>query len=97
MLQNLKGIPPHMVPHLKDYVWDGIAPGGFLTAVLENDLVRAFNRADGENARAMESWARVLYMEIPTASWGSPEKAAKWCEQGGYNGYLAKPYGNRVP
>lgn len=97
MLHNLTGIPDHMVSHLEDYVWDGVEPGGFLSAVLENNLVQAYSRADDENARAMEHWARVLYNQVPMAAWSSKDKVSKWCADGGYNGLLGKPFGNRVP
>lgn len=55
--------------------------GGFLEAVLSNDLRGAFSRADSENQRAMFAIVAYLYNECPGACWGSPERYRTWPEE----------------
>ncbi len=56
-------------------------PGGFLRAVLENDLAGAFGRADDDNRRAMHDIVCYVYNELPSQCWGSPAKVAAWLTQ----------------
>lgn len=42
-------IPERMMGEVENYVKHKIPPGGFLTAVIENDLQGAVGRADYEN------------------------------------------------
>jgi hypothetical protein len=53
---------------------DGIMPGGFLTAVLENNLSEAFGRADMHNSRILKEIVGYVYNRLPSKSWGSREK-----------------------
>ena len=57
--------------------------GDFLTAVLANDLVGAFKRADDQNTRIMRDYAAYLYNKMPGRCgdptrdyWGSCEAVA---------------------
>lgn len=75
------GIPQRMMDSLERYLEHGVEPGGFLRAVLENDLVGAFGRADAENMRAMKAWASYIYNEVPSGSWGSPEIVKAWLDK----------------
>lgn len=67
-------IPDLTQDALTRYVEHGIKPGGFLTAVLSNDLFGAFSRADPLNAAAMQDIVKFIYNELPAGAWGSPEK-----------------------
>jgi len=60
------------------YVNQGIPPGGFLEAVLSNDLKGALGRADEENRRDLFEIVQYCYMEIPSDCWGSAEKVSEW-------------------
>jgi hypothetical protein len=80
------GIPDYMQDGVILYVERGIRGGGFLSAVLSNDLIEAFGAADMDNTNAMASWAKLIYNYLPAASWGSPEMVAKWVERGGLKG-----------
>jgi hypothetical protein len=71
-------LPEHMRDVARGYVERGYPPGGFLRAVLANDLVGAFGRADGPNAHCMGDWATWLFNEAPSACWGSSEKVTAW-------------------
>ncbi|HEX5016560.1 MAG TPA: hypothetical protein VFX15_03120 [Actinomycetes bacterium] len=80
---NYDMLPEHMREPLRDYVERGEAVGGFLTAVLSNNLVDAFGYADQTNKAAMESYAQWLYNECPRKAWGSIEKVIAWREAKG--------------
>ncbi len=60
------------------YVKNAIPPGGFLTAVLSNDLKEAFGRADDINLDHMKEIVVYCYNEIPSNCWGSREAMADW-------------------
>jgi hypothetical protein len=83
---NYDRLPEHMREGAKMYVEHGRLSGGFLTAVLENNLVEAFGKADGINSISMENWVRWLYNDAPMNSWGSPEAVSEWCKAGGLAG-----------
>ncbi len=86
-------IPWHMHEGLLAYLFYGRPPGDFLAAVLKNDLVEAFARADGENTRFMRQWAAFLYSHmpaLPVRSWGGSEAYKNWIEIGGLEGLIAK-------
>jgi len=74
------GIPEHCVDGLRNYLEHGIEPGGFLMAVLTNNLVEAFGRADEINRVALEAYASWLYNECPRNAWGSVEKVDTWID-----------------
>ena len=81
------GIPGYMQGGLIRYFNDRLPPGGFLTAVLENDLMGAFAHADDTNKRRMRSYVMWLYNEVPgrpNGGWGSPEAVKKWLDGGEY-------------
>jgi len=63
---------------LDRYVKDKIPTGGFLRAVLENNLKEAFGRADEEATVQMKEIVMYCYNELPYTCWGSPEKVASW-------------------
>lgn len=71
-------LPSHMQEGARLYVEDGIEPGGFLMAVLCNDFVGAFSRADAVNGEFMRDWAEWLYNEAPSTCWGSREKVESY-------------------
>lgn len=74
-------IPGHMFEGLRRYIDEGIIPGSFLTAVLENDLHNAFSYADSHNFRNIPAYIYYLYNDAPFSCWGSPERVKKWAAQ----------------
>ncbi len=56
------------------YVAEGYHPGGFLTAVLSNNLVQSLGQADEMNKAAIHDIVKYVYNQIPGRVWGSPEK-----------------------
>ena len=79
-------IPSYMEEGLHAYINYGRPPGGFLQAVLENNLVEAAKRADDINLINLPAYAAYLHNEVPMACWGSEDKIEHWIEKGGYNG-----------
>jgi hypothetical protein len=66
--------------------------GSFLFAVLSNNLVEAFRRADDGNAAAMQEIVAYCYNKLPSECWGSKEKVEAWLENAGTNhAFLAGP------
>lgn len=59
---------------LNRYAKDRIPPGGFLTAVLENDLMGAIGSADHINRQRLHEICKYVYNELPSSIWGSREK-----------------------
>jgi hypothetical protein len=55
--------------------------GGFLEAVLCNNLRESFARADLHNRAAMFDIVSYLYNECPSACWGSPSRYREWANR----------------
>ncbi len=55
--------------------------GHFLTAVVENDLFEACNRADAENRLLLAEYVKWLYNYAPTGCYGSREKVEAWLKR----------------
>lgn len=77
---NFEGIPIYMREGLVNWCTRGVPPGGFLTAVLSNDLREACARADSTNQHCLFAYVQFLYMHAPAGCWGSPEKVRAWAE-----------------
>lgn len=71
-------IRPDIIASLNRYVTQGIPTGGFLQAVLENDLMMSFGRADEDNREALFHICAYVYNEMPYTCHGSPAVVAKW-------------------
>jgi hypothetical protein len=63
------------------YAATGCPVGGFLTAVLSNDLKNAVMRADDENSADLFEIVRYCYWEITSPCWGSPEIVRAWIQK----------------
>lgn len=74
-------IPAEALLDIDCYVKEKKMPGGFLTAVLENDLLKAVDRADEYNLRIIPIYVTYLYNKIPMDAWGSKETVRKWTQQ----------------
>jgi len=71
-------VPEHTQGALMRYVNDGLAPGGFLTAVITNDLIGADTRADAWNLNALPGIVMFMLNVMPSASIGSTENMERW-------------------
>lgn len=63
---------------LERYLNNGINPGSFMTAVLENNLCEAFARADSFNTSNMKNIVSYVYHHVPHNAWGSAEKVSAY-------------------
>lgn len=79
-VELLLNIPPRMVPGINRYVWHGVWPGSFLTAVIQNDLHGAYLTADDENALIVREYVAILHNCFPGRPycWGSVQAMEDW-------------------
>ena len=68
---------------LDAYVQHRYQPGGFLTAVLSNDLFEAFGRGDAAAIVNLPHIVSYIYNELPSGCHGSPERVRAWLREGG--------------
>ena len=76
-----RNVSPVVIQSLERYVEHRIAPGGFLLAVLSNNLREACGRADSENRYALFDIVGYIYNELPATCWGSPERVREWLQR----------------
>ena len=72
------GPPLEVIQSLERYRDDHIPTGGFLEAVLSNDLKEALGRADRQNRDALFEIVRWVYNYMPMTACGSKEAVANW-------------------
>lgn len=66
------------IASLLRYRDERIPTGGFLRAVLENDLNSSFAHADRENRESLHDIVQFCRSELPALCWGSPAKVHDW-------------------
>ena len=71
-------IRPDIIAAIHHYAYEHRETGGFLEAVLRNDLAGAIGLADENNLAALPAIVAYCYNEIPSACWGSSEKVKDW-------------------
>lgn len=71
-------IPQHLKESFDRYVNHGIPCGDFLMAVLENNLMGAFGRADDFNRVILFDICEYVYNEMPAGCHGSKEDVKHW-------------------
>ena len=80
----------YMAAGMERYVRLGIEPGGFMKAVLCNDLHEAVSRADATNQRNLAAWVKWCYNNLPNEAWGSPERYSQWVKKAGQCGQAGR-------
>lgn len=76
-----------MFPSVVAYVLWGRPVGPFLRGVIANEPFQEVAcRADGENALALPSWARLVVNVFPSRSQGDSVSYRNWIKQGGWEG-----------
>lgn len=75
-------IPLYMHDGIARYLVNRVAPGGFLSAVISNDLRRACEKADSTNQHLLHEYVKFFYNDAPSQSWGSEEKFNAWLNGG---------------
>jgi hypothetical protein len=76
-----EAVPPKLLNALRAYAIHHSEVGHFLTAVLSNDLVEAFGRADIGSRLALNDIVTYVVNAFPSDCWGSKEKVAAWLAQ----------------
>lgn len=71
-------LPESLRAGVQRYIEHGIAPGGFLTAVIRNDLRDAIGRADDTLLPLLPEIVRWFHWEAPGLCWGSRENMHGW-------------------
>ena len=80
------GVANLTLDSLQLYIEIGRPTGGFLRAVLENNLSESLGRADDVNGPLLKNIVQYLYWDAPSSCWGSPEKVRAWIRKGGLRG-----------
>jgi hypothetical protein len=86
-------ISPFMLEKVKGYVDRGNPVGGFLRAVICNDLKEAVGSADAENLANLPAFVSYFYNEAPAVCWGSEDMMNAWGNAGGSLGVRALQMG----
>ena len=60
------------------WIEDGIQPGGFLSAVIENNLSKAVERGDYANRKALSDWVIWFFNYAPSGCFGSEKHYREW-------------------
>lgn len=81
--KGIELLPHYMQAPVTAYLETGRIPGGFLQAVISNDLCGAVGRADAVNFASLRQYAIFFRNFAPAACYGSPEKMRDWNRQGG--------------
>ena len=68
----------HAGMSLWNWIERGAEPGGFLTAVLSNDLAKAVDKADDRNVELIPNFVKLLHNFAPAGCWGSETKVGNW-------------------
>lgn len=74
-------LPDGLQAGMRRYIEEGIAPGGFLKAVLYNDLAGAVAQADWINKSRLAEVVSWLAEHAPSPCWGSVEVVRDWLDQ----------------
>lgn len=73
------GIPDYMRGGIIRYYENGIPPGDFLTAVIDNDLSEACGRADETNQRCLFAYMSWFYNYAQHGTWGYEGATHNYC------------------
>ncbi len=79
--EKYPAIPDRLLEPLYGHIEHGCPTGGFLRAVLSNDLKESFGRADEESRIVLFDIVMFLYNNAPAPCWGSPEEVKAWQEK----------------
>lgn len=80
---NEYDIPDYMQNSLVEYIMTGRPVGHFLSAVLENQLKEAVNRADDLNQSKLVNYMKFLWNHAPNGCYGYEGVMKYWRERGG--------------
>lgn len=76
-------IPLRVAQQLADFAVDGVAPGHFVRAVLENNLYSAFAHADRTSKAALPDILAFVLNRMPAVCHSTEQAVEAWIAQGG--------------
>ena len=76
-------VPARLLEGLRAYAIEHRPVGGFLTAVLSNDMHRAVALADIESIREIRGIMLYVVNALPCDCWGNEAKVAAWLSEKG--------------
>ena len=80
-MYNYETLPVGLRSGMQRYLENGISPGHFLTAVLENNLFSAVMRADSTNLSLLPDIVKWIHWEIPMECNGSRAVVDAWLKK----------------
>jgi len=83
-------IPEHLQHSLEMYTRHGQPTGGFLRAVLCNDLRDAVRRGDTVSRQALADLVLYVTANVPANATGSDDNVDAWIKQRGLQAYTSK-------
>ena len=89
-------IPEYMHEGLMQWILNGRPVGNFLTAVLENNLREACNRADEANKTRLYNYILFLNNYAPMGCWGDADRTEVWADHQGLLNIDAKEDARRI-
>lgn len=75
-------LPPRIRDSIDLFVWHGVPTGGFVRAVLSNDLMGAIRRADSDSLQSLGLICLYVYNAVPSVCCGSSEAVNSHLERG---------------
>ena len=72
------GVPHYMHGGIIRFYENRIPPGGFLSAVIDNDLREACVRADDTNRHCLFDYMMWFYNHAPSGTWGYQGAVNDW-------------------
>jgi len=80
-LECPEGFPKRFFDALERYAVQHVETGGFLRAVLENNLTVAVGVADQETVGELKQIVTFVYNRLPSNCWGTPDKVTAWLKE----------------
>jgi len=81
MSDEYANIPERTISSITRYVEERVPTGGFLRAVLSNDLMGAMSKADLHNQQALPAICKYIYNRVPSGCWGSENIVNDWLKK----------------
>lgn len=85
-------IPEMTLKSINLYVESGVPTGGFLYAVLSNNLRESYRCADDDNREALLEIVQYLWNNVPAICWGSPQRVAFWIDAHELHAQTKRPF-----
>lgn len=82
-LEKYGRIPASTIQALRNYEDYGISPGGFLSALLQDNLIEAAKLADQTSLNTLGAVVDYMFNEMDHECYGSKEKYQEWRASGG--------------